>query len=52
MAQDLKIRCRNNGQICTIPFGTSLRELYEDCGLNMKHGAMCALVNNKVQGMN
>ena len=52
MAQDLKIRCRNNGQICTIPFGTSLRELYEECSLNMKHGAMCALVNNKVQGMN
>lgn len=52
MGQDLKIRCRNNGQICTIPFGTSLKELYEECDLNMKHGAMCALVNNKVQGMN
>lgn len=52
MGQNLKIRCHNNGQICTIPFGTSLKELYDECGLEMKHGAMCALVNNKVQGMN
>lgn len=35
-----------------MPFGTSLRELYDLCGLEMNHGPMCALVNNKVQGMN
>lgn len=52
MPQDLKIRCRNNGQEISVPFGTSLRELYDLCGLEMKHGSMCALVNNKVQGMN
>ena len=52
MPQDLKIRCRNNGQEISVPFGTSLRELYDLCGLEMKHGPMCALVNNKVQGMN
>ncbi len=52
MPQNLTIRCRNNGQTVSIPFGTSLQELYELCGIEMKYGAMCALVNNKVQGMN
>lgn len=52
MPQNLKIRCRNNGQIISIPFGTSLNELYKRCAIDMKYGAMCALVNNKVQGMN
>ena len=52
MPQTLRIRCRNNGQIIDVPFGTSLKELYEMSGLDMKHGPMCALVNNKVQGMN
>ena len=52
MPQTLKIRCRNNGQIISVPFGTSLKELYGMCGLDMKFGPMCALVNNKVQGMN
>ena len=52
MPQNLNIRCRNNGQIISVPFGTSLKELYGMSGLDMKHGPMCALVNNKVQGMN
>lgn len=52
MPQNVKIRCRNNGQTISVPFGTSLKELYAKCGIDMKYGAMCALVNNKVQGMN
>ena len=52
MPQTLRVRCRNNGQMISVPFGTSLKELYGMCGLEMKHGPMCALVNNKVQGMN
>ncbi len=52
MPQNLKIRCRNNGQVISIPFGTSLKELYAQCQLDMPFGAVCALVNNKVQGMN
>ena len=52
MPQTLRIRCRNNGQEINVPFGTSLRELYDLCGLEMNHGPMCALVNNKVQGLN
>lgn len=52
MPQNVKIRCRNNGQIISVPFGTSLKELYKRCAIDMKYGAMCALVNNKVQGMN
>lgn len=52
MPQNVKIRCRNNGQVISVPFGTSLKELYDRCGIDLKYGAMCALVNNKVQGMN
>lgn len=52
MPQNLKIRCRNNGQVFKVPFGTSLKELYKVCGLQMKHNPLCALVNNKVQGLN
>lgn len=35
-----------------VPFGTSLMELYDMCHLDMEHTPTCALVNNKVQGMN
>lgn len=52
MPQNVKIRCRNNGQLISVPFGTSLKELYDRCAIDMEHGALCALVNNKVQGMN
>lgn len=52
MPQNIKIRCRNNGKVISVPFGTSLKELYTKCDIDMKYGAMCALVNNKVQGMN
>ncbi len=52
MPQNLRIRCRNNGKVVSVPFGTSLKELYSLCNIDMKYGAMCALVNNKVQGMN
>lgn len=35
-----------------VPFGTSLMELYDMCHLDMEYKPTCALVNNKVQGMN
>lgn len=52
MSQNVKIRCKNNNQIITAPFGTSLHELYKMCNLQMTYGPVCARVNNKVQGMN
>lgn len=52
MAQNVKIRCRNIGKVVSVPFGTSLHELFDQCGITMQYGPMCARVNNKNQGMN
>ena len=48
----LTIRCRNNGKKIDVPTGCSLYEAYETAGLDMDFGPVCAMVNNKVQGMN
>lgn len=52
MPQDLQIRCKNNGKVLCVPHGTSLDQLYAACQLEMNHYPTCALVNNRVQGMN
>lgn len=51
MSQDLKIRCRNNGQVYGVEFGTSLADLYNRYRPEMKYPPMCALVNNKLEGL-
>ena len=52
MTNTLTIRCRNNKSKISVPFGGSLYEAYEQTGLKMEFGPICAMVNNKVQGMN
>lgn len=52
MTADLRIRCKNNDTEVQVPFGSTLHEVYAQCGLQMEYGPMAALVNNKVQGMN
>lgn len=49
---ELKIRCKNNGKVIRVPFGSTLYEAYERAGLQLEHGPVCAYVNNKTQGMN
>ena len=49
--QYLNIRCLNNGQAMVVPGGATLEEIWQQTGLQMEHGPICARVNNKVEGM-
>ena len=51
MQESTIIHCVNNGQQYETPIGSTLEELYARTGLDMKHGAISAHVNNKVEGM-
>ena len=51
MPQTVKIRLRNTGQTLSIPNGITLAELYQQSGLHIEYGPMCARVNNKNQGL-
>ena len=52
MPSELKIRCRNNGKRISVPFGSTLYDVYAQAGLNIEYGPVSARVNNKVQGLN
>ncbi|MBR1499241.1 MAG: nucleoside kinase [Bacteroidaceae bacterium] len=52
MPSELKIRCRNNGKRISVPFGSSLYDVFEQANFHMDYGPVAARVNNKVQGMN
>lgn len=51
MEHRLTIRCKNNGRSIKIAVGETLFDIYKRLGLDMKHGPICAKVNNKVEGM-
>ena len=51
MRETVQIRCKNNGKILTVPIGSTLEEIYEQCGIEMTYGPVSAKVNNKVEGM-
>lgn len=46
------IRCKNTGEMISIPFGSTLSEVFKAAAFDMSYGPVCACVNNKVQGMN
>ncbi|MBO4840972.1 MAG: nucleoside kinase [Bacteroidaceae bacterium] len=46
------IRCKNTGEMISVPFGSTLSEVFEAAAFDMSYGPVCACVNNKVQGMN
>ena len=48
----VRIRCRNIGETITVPFGSSLFDVFSAAVFEMPFGPVCACVNNKVQGMN
>ena len=52
MANEINIRCKNTGKTFPMPLGCSLKEVYEQSGVTMNHGPVCASINNKVQGLN
>ena len=51
MNKNIKIRCKNNGETWNVPMGSSLEEMFQLMGLQMDHGPIVALVNNKIEGM-
>ena len=51
MKQIIKIRCKNNGQLFSVPIGSTLSDVYRSAGLHQEYGPVCAKVNNKVEGM-
>ena len=52
MANEIKIRCKNNGKIVSMPLGCSVIDVQEKLQVAMNHGPVCASINNKVQGLN
>ena len=51
MEQTVKIHIRNNGKTVEVPIGSTLIDIYEKSGIQMKYGPISAHVNNKVEGM-
>ena len=51
MEQTIKVHVKNNEKIIEVPLGSTLEEVYELIGLEMKHGPYSARVNNKIEGM-
>ena len=51
MNKTIKIRCKNNGETWNVPMGSSLEEMFQLMALQMDHGPIVALVNNKIEGM-
>ncbi|MCH5309644.1 MAG: nucleoside kinase [Prevotella sp.] len=46
-----QIFCKNNGKTLQVPVGSTLEEIYNLTGLELKYGPVSAHVNNKVEGM-
>lgn len=51
MRDYLTIRLLNSGQTLCTPCGSTLEEIYAASGLEMTHGPVCAVVNNRVMGL-
>ena len=51
MKKSVTIRCKNNGQTIEVEMGSTLEEVYNQINIGMKHPALLARVNNKVEGM-
>ena len=47
----IDILCKNNGQTIQLDYGTTVEEVYDLFKLNMEKKPVCAIVNNKVQGL-
>ena len=51
MAKTVLVLCKNNGQSLQVETGSTLADIYKQCGLQMEYGPISARVNNKVEGM-
>ena len=51
MIQTVKIHCQNTNTDIEAPIGSTLEEIFDMSGIEMKYGPVNARVNNKVEGM-
>ena len=51
MEQTVRIHVRNNDKSIEVPIGSTMEEVYQKCGLEIAHGPISVIVNNKVEGM-
>ena len=49
--QQLTIHCLNTGKDVKVPMGCTLKEVLREANFSMPYEAICARVNNKVEGM-
>lgn len=47
----IQIKCKNNGETRSFEFGTMLTDIYDAFGLDFTHKPICALVNNRLEGL-
>jgi uridine kinase len=47
----IKIKCKNNGKSLSFDFGTMLTDVYDAFQLDFPHKPICALVNNRLEGL-
>ncbi len=51
MTKTLQIHCKNNDSTQMVEMGTTLLEAYDKLNLQMSHRPLCALVNNRLEGL-
>ena len=51
MTPSLKIYCKNNGETREFPMGTTLQQIYKEMGLSAPARPVCAVVNNRLEGL-
>ena len=51
MTDKVEIRCKNTGETLQVPIGSSLLDVFSMTGIQMEHGPVLALVNNKAEGL-
>ena len=47
----VQIKCKNNGETLSFEFGTMLTDIYDAFALQFKHKPICALINNRLEGL-
>lgn len=47
----IKIKCKNTNTSHSFDYGTPLTEVYESFGVEMPHKPVCAILNNRVEGL-
>ncbi len=52
MGKYIEIICKNNGKKALVPFGMSLKEVFEELKIELPYTVVAARVNNKIESLN